>query len=53
MKLKPSAQSSTKNENFDNTTETLLKTRYRTFSVVRHVTWNLKFAWNISPMIAE
>ena len=28
MKLKPSAHSSTKNENFDNTTETLLKTRF-------------------------
>ena len=27
MKLKPSAHSSTMNENFDNTTETLLKTR--------------------------
>ena len=48
--LKPSAQSSSQNENFVNTSKKFPKNRNLTFSLVHYFTWNLKFILNILSM---
>ena len=52
MKLLPSAQPPSRNENFVSTSKSLLKNRNSTFPIVRYFTWKLEFVSNILWMMA-
>ena len=47
----PSAQSSSRNENFASTSKNLWSNRIWTFTLVRYFTWKLEFISNILWMI--